>query len=460
VAKLDRRNFIFTAGRAGAGAFAFSGLINRAAALSTNRLPSPSLSTLGYGPLLPTKSNNTRETLLALPKGFKYTVIGKTGATMSDGLPTPRAHDGMAAFKVNNQLRLVRNHEINNQVGKPGIAIGPTPYDPLAGGGTTTLVIDPNTREVIKDFVSLSGTLVNCAGGPTPWKSWITCEETLLGKELFRNASGQDQGGFAQHHGYCFEVDSSADRPVTPTPLKAMGRFQHEAIAVDPRSGIVYLTEDRVTAGFYRFLPRTPGQLAAGGRLQMLTVKNRPNFIASRQQQTGVAHSVIWVDITDPDPAEAGRDTLAVYKQGIAAGAATFARLEGCLYGNGRIYFTSTSGGDKQLGQVWEYAPSGRDQGFLTLLFEPTDPSVLNMPDNICLTAGGNLTICEDNGITNFIRVLNQKGELFDLAKNVFEGFETREFAGVTFSPDFKTLFANIQVPGVTLAIWGPWQSF
>jgi hypothetical protein len=454
---LNRRNFIFAAGMAG-GAFAFSGLINRAAALSANHAPYP-LSTPGYGPLFPTKSNNTGETLLALPKGFQYTVIGKTGAIMSDGRPTPRLHDGMAAFQVNNQLRVVRNHEVNNQTGKPGIAIGANPYDPLAGGGTTTLVIDPETREVVKDFVSLSGTLINCAGGPTPWKSWISCEETLLGKDELKNDSGQVRGGFTQHHGYCFEVPASADGPVTPVPLRAMGRFQHEAIAVDPRSGIVYLTEDRVTAGFYRFIPRKTGKLAEGGRLQMLAVKGRPNFIASRQQQTGVSHPAIWVNIADPDPADAGLDTLAVYKQGIAAGGATFVRLEGCLYGNRRIYFTSTSGGDKALGQVWEYVPSGKDHGFLTLLFQPTDPTVLNMPDNICLTSGGSLTICEDNGVANFIRVLNPKGQLYDLAKNIFEGFETREFAGVTFSPDFKTLFFNIQVPGVTLAVWGPWQS-
>ena len=310
-----------------------------------------------------------------------------------------------------------------------------------------------------RDFVSLSGTLVNCAGGPTPGIAGSLVKRRLLGKRTLRTESGQEQGGFAQHHGYCFEVSASADKPVTPVPLKAMGRFWHEAIAVDPRSGIVYLTEDRGTAGFYRFLPQKPGQLAAGGRLQMLAVKDRPNFITTSQQRPGVVLPVIWVDINDPDPAEAGRDDLAVYKQGIAAGAATFRRLEGCLYGNGRIYFTSTSGGDKQLGQVWEYAPIGTDEGSLRLIFEPSDPSILNMPDNLCLTSGGNLIICEDNGVANFVRVLNQKGELFDLAKNIFEGFETREFAGATFSPDFKTLFVNIQVPGVTLAIWGPWQS-
>ncbi|MGI8898035.1 MAG: alkaline phosphatase PhoX [Pyrinomonadaceae bacterium] len=454
---MDRRSFIFTAGMAGTGAFAFSGLANRANLLSGNHLAP--FSTLGYGPLFPTKSNNTGETILAVPKGFQYTVIGKAGSIMTDGRPTPGAHDGMAAFRVGNQLRLVRNHEINNQTGKPGIAIGPNAYDPLAAGGTTTLVIDPETREVVNDFVSLSGTLVNCAGGPTPWNSWISCEETLLGPAKFKDADGQDQGGFGERHGYCFEVPASSEQSVRPVPLKDMGCFQHEAIAVDPKTGIVYLTEDRPAAGFYRFIPRKKRQLAAGGRLQMLAVKQRPNFDTRTQQNAGIRLPVSWVDIANPDPPEAERDDLAVYKQGFAAGAATFARLEGCAYGKGRIFFDSTSGGDTKLGQVWEYAPKGEDQGVLTMLCQPTDPAVLNMPDNLCLTSKGSVIICEDNSTSNHLRVMSGKGKLGTLAKNVMEGFENREFAGVTFSPDFKTLFVNIQVPGVTLAIWGPWQS-
>lgn len=445
------------AGIAGAGALAFRSFASQSAFFDSDI--SKSSKTRGYGPLLPTKSNNTGETLLALPKGFQYTVVGKAGAMMSDGRATPRAHDGMAAFRVKGQLRLVRNHEINNLVGQAGIAIGPNAYDPLAGGGTTTLVIDPNTREVVKDFVSLSGTLVNCAGGPTPWNSWISCEELVIGPQRYKNVSGQDQGGFANHHGYCFEVPASANGPVTAVPLKAMGRFHHEAIAIDPRSGIVYLTEDRPAAGFYRFIPNKRGKLQAGGRLQMLAVKKRPNFDTRSQQMTGAALAATWVDIVNPDPPEAERDELAVYKQGIAAGAATFARLEGCIYGNGRIYFDSTSGGDKKLGQVWQYIPAGKDEGTLTLIFEPTDPAVLYMPDNVCLTRKDHVVICEDNGVSIHLRVLTGNGQLFDLAKNIFQGFETREFAGVTFSPDFQTLFVNIQVPGLTLAIWGPWQS-
>ncbi len=452
---LDRRNFIRTAGIAGAGAFAFGGFASQAALLSSESAGASNA--LDYGPLIPTRTNNTGETLLALPKGFQYTVIGKARTRMSDGRLTPRAHDGMAAFHVKNQLRLVRNHEINNQVGTSGVAIGANSYDELAGGGTVTLVINPKTREVVRDFVSLSGTLVNCAGGKTPWNSWISCEETVLGIRKFKNRSDQDQGGFSKQHGYCFEVPASADAPVDPVPLKAMGRFQHEAVAVDPKTGIVYLTEDRPTAGFYRFIPTRPGKLVAGGRLQMLAVKNRPNFETRIGQKAGVEMLANWVDIKDPDPAEAEKDDLVVYKQGIAAGGATFARLEGCLYGNGRIYFDSTSGGDKNLGQVWEYRPTGKDQGSLTMLFEPSEPSLLSMPDNLCLNRTGNVVICEDNGVSIHLRVMNRSGQLGTLAKNVVKGYENREFAGVTFSPDFKTLFVNIQVPGVTLAIWGPW---
>ena len=189
----------------------------------------------------------------------------------------------------------------------------------------------------------------------------------------------------------------------------------------------------------------------------MLAVTDRPNFDTRTQQKSTTVLPATWVDITNPDPPEAELDNLAVYKQGIAAGAATFARLEGCFYGNGRIYFTSTSGGDKAMGQVWEYAPSGKDQGHLRLLFEPDDSSVLNMPDNICL-AGQNLIICEDNSKLVHLRVLTPQGEIFTLARNVMPGHEHQELAGLTFSPDGQTLFVNLQVPGKTLAIWGPWE--
>lgn len=454
---LGRRSFLLHAGMAGAGALAFDAFHNSQiiGAVANGFAPSNSLR---FGPLTPAVTSNTRELLLALPEGFHYTAIGRTGKPMSDGNPTPRAHDGMAAFQVRDQLRLIRNHEVAHPVGVPGVPIGSNPYDSLAGGGTVTLVIDPKTHEVVRDFVSLSGTLVNCAGGPTPWNSWVSCEETTLGTEQFKNAAGQDQGGFQKSHGYCFEVPAAADKPVNPVPLKAMGRFVHEALAVDPRTGIVYLTEDQESCGLYRFIPKRNGLLAAGGRLQILAIKEQPKFDTRVGQKLGVSLPVAWVDIREPDPKEAERDPLAVFKEGFASGAATFKRLEGCLYGNGKIFFTSTSGGDKKLGQVWEYTPAVKGEGALKLLAEPTDPTVLNNPDNLCQTRQGNLLICEDNGTSIHLQLLTRSGEITSVAKNVMAGFETREFAGVTFSPDGQTLFVNLQVPGVTFAIWGPWD--
>ena len=456
---LGRRHFLLGAGIAGAGALAFEGLGRRAelvrAIASGATTPNAAL----FGQLVTSPTVNTHETLLSLPEGFHYTVIGKTGDKMSDGHLTPRAHDGMAAFNVKGQLRLVRNHEVNRMVGVPGSAIGPNAYDPLAGGGTTTLIIDPKTRTIVKDFVSLSGTLINCAGGRTPWNSWVSCEETVLGPEKFKSASGQDQGGFSKPHGYCFEVPASADKPVNPVPLKAMGRFVHEAIAVDPRTGIVYLTEDKdSTSGFYRFIPKKKGKLSEGGRLQMLGVKGRPQYDTRTRQKTGLALPAAWIDIPEPDPPSAERDPWAVYKQGFAEGAATFDRLEGCLYGRGKIFFTSTHGGDRNLGQVWEYSPAPNADGTLTLIFEPTDPALLNMPDNLCLTRNGNLLICEDNGSSIHLQLLTRSGEISAVARNAIPGFENREFAGVTFSPDGQTLFVNVQIPGMTFAIWGPWD--
>jgi uncharacterized protein len=414
----------------------------------------------GYGDLRPARTRNTGEEILTLPEGFEYTVIGKTGAKMADGTPTPPAHDGMAAFRIKNELRLVRNHEINNGVGRDGAAFGDAAraYDVKAGGGTTTLIIDPKTREIVKDFVSLNGTLHNCAGGPTPWGSWISCEETTLGRSLGKDDSGRERGGFSQNHGYCFEVAAGAGAAIKATPLRAMGRFVHEAIAVDARTGIVYLTEDRGAAGFYRFIPKRQGKLSEGGKLQMLAIAGRRQSDLRTGQKAGEWLNVNWVEINEPDPPDAEKTTDVIYRQGLALGAATFARLEGCWYGGDSIYFTSTSGGEQRFGQVWQYSPQGKDQGKLKLIFESPEEAVLDMPDNICVSPNGGLILCEDGHNEQYIRGLTREGKIFDFAKNILPGYEDKEFAGATFSPDGQTLFVNIQTPGLTLAIWGPWE--
>ena len=184
----------------------------------------------GYGPL------RTAGPDLMLPAGFQYRMIGVEGILMSDGNPTPRDHDGTAAFALpNGNIRLVRNHEETTRATPDG-AFGDLSlaYDTTAPGGTTSLEIDPATREIVKDFVSLSGTYANCAGGLTPWATWLSCEETCRGND----------SGYLKDHGYVFQVSAMAEEQGPAIPLKAMGRFFHEAIAVDPATGILYETED------------------------------------------------------------------------------------------------------------------------------------------------------------------------------------------------------------------------
>ena len=429
-----------------------------------------SLKATGFGELIPTAAKNTGDTYLALPKGFEYNVFGKVGQKMSDGQKTPSAHDGMESFKFGNEIRLVRNHEIaNGAMAVEGAAIGPNPYDETAGGGTTTLVIDRKTNELVRDFVSLSGTLLNCAGGKTPWRSWISCEEVTLGKTVITNSRGRKFGGFKEPHGYCFEVPASANSAIKPVPLKAMGRFVHEAVAFDKKRGTVYLTEDNNPAGFYRFLPKRNKRLAEGGKLQTLSLQNNPNRDLRSGQTIGISYYARWVTIDNPDPEEADTNSRAVQNQGKEKGAALFTRLEGCCADEkGGIYFVSTDGGNAKGGQIWKYDPTGRNSGKLTLLYESPGHEILDMPDNLCLKPNSDLIfLCEDGNysdlgreIDNYMKILTPEGKIAEFAKNITPEFSKSEFAGSTFSQNGNTLFVNIQSAGVTLAIWGDWSKF
>lgn len=167
-----------------------------------------------YGPLHPVKDQTTGLELISLPKGFEYLTHGWTGSIMSDGLPTPSMHDGMAAFRDGDLVRIVRNYEKG-----VGAAFDSPAYDPLEGaGGTTTLVFDPDAGEFTESWASLAGTVRNCAGGPTPWGTWLSCEETT-----HVSADGT-------RHGYVFEVPTTGRS--TGRPLKEMGRFSQDRKSV------------------------------------------------------------------------------------------------------------------------------------------------------------------------------------------------------------------------------------
>jgi secreted PhoX family phosphatase len=424
--RLARRSFL-QGGAALAGAAALTGFEAVGARPAGARRPVSGDG--GYGPLSPVRDQTTGEALIALPKGFEYLTFGRTGDLMDDGIVTPGSHDGMAAFRTGELVRIVRNHE---RGGGAAFATGMT-YDPTAAGGTTTLVFDPDAGALLGSHASLAGTIRNCAGGPTPWGTWLSCEETTEVRDGMR-------------HGYVFEVP--ADGTSDGQPLTGLGRYSHEAAAVDPATGYVYLTEDATPSGLYRFIPSVPGRLAAGGRLQMLAI----GAVATQTYSDAGPKDygqVTWVDIDVPDPAPGAQSTVL---QGIAKGGASFERGEGIWYGNERIYFVSTSGGPSR-GQVFELDPA-TDQ--LRLIFHSPSLDVLDSPDNICVSPRGGLVLCEDGSGQEYLHGLTTDGSIFRFAENLMG---ESEWAGATFEPkNGNWLFVSIQSPGLTFAITGPWR--
>lgn len=420
--------------------------------------------------------------LLDLAPGLSYTVLSRVGDEMADGLLEPGNHDGMAAFPVEgdpSRCILVRNHELGATSAVSAFGADYARVQKIArehvydfapsgrpfAGGTTTAVVNLKSMRVERTHLSLAGTAVNCAGGPTPWGSWLSCEETEV--VAGPNAS--------KHHGFVFEVPSTMKAAVVPVPLTAMGRFEHEAAAVDPATGIVYLTEDTADSLFYRFLPAARGELAKGGRLQALALveqaaadtRNWPvdkGGDASLRLTPNRDYAVRWIDMAD---VEAPDGDLRL--RGRKAGAAIFARGEGMAFAleaqGPAIYFACTSGGPAQMGQIFRYVPSrfegtareGDSPGSLALFAESSGQSDFEKCDNIVASSRGDLIVCEDGDGDNFVRAITPDGVIYTLARNADAG--KSEFCGACFSPDGDTLFVNIQRPGITLAVTGAWDT-
>ncbi|WAL98521.1 PhoX family protein [Streptomyces sp. Je 1-369] len=452
-----RRQVLARSGAVGAG-IAFTGALSELFAGTA-----AAHGKAGYGPLVPDPKG-----LLDLPRGFRYKVLSREGDELRSGEgKVPSNHDGMAAFArgsrgKNGGVHLVRNHE-NRVTGKIGVpTVKGLTYDPMAKGGCTTLSLDRGNN-VLGERVAIAGTAVNCAGGPTPWGTWLTCEET-------EDRAGTN--GYTKDHGYIFEVDPVDPHRTGAVPLTAMGRFQHEAIAVDPKRGVVYETEDAFQKPFglfYRFLPKKPeggrGSLRAGGRLQAMRVPGVPDL--SAVQETGARFDgVEWVDVPDPLATETPIRLQDFGKKGITHAQ----KLEGCYWGGSSVYFVSSfahsaegSAGD-HFGQIWRYDPSRR-RLTLVIVFGPSTDIQLpgESPDNICLAPSGGLMVCEDGNGAQHVYGLTRGGEVYAMARNrqntgTPEEPEWGEFAGVTFSPDHDTMYVNCYTPGTTFAVTGPWH--
>ncbi|WP_026291783.1 alkaline phosphatase PhoX [Marinobacterium rhizophilum] len=480
MSQMSRRQFVSLVSIAAAGtALSPLGLLHSRRAMADSGCFPTSFTVEGFGAIAPKLPVNSFELgtlanteLLKLPQGFSYTAISIKGTPMSDGSLVPEKHDGMGCFqgREGNYI-LVRNHECSIGSNLKCVAPNGDNYDNfaagLAGGGTTTVIVDRNGR-VVKDYVSLGGTIRNCAGGETPWGSWISCEENMT------TPSSDDRA--TVKHGYNFEVPSMAGEAVEPVPLKDMGRMNHEAIAVDPQTGYVYETEDRGDSAFYRFVPHVRpngfGDLQQGGDLYAMVIDSEQFSdcnadplpvsevqgglqVDTRGLSRGASDSMLpflgqelkvrWVKLDDVDPQE---DTLRHEAQ--AKGAAMFYRGEGAWTHHNEIYFVASNAGDAGEGQVWCYNPRSE---IIKLVVESTEESLLDGPDNITVARDGTLYLCEDGSSAygQFIVGVDASGGLFQFAHN---NYDNGEFCGACFSPDGKFMFVNSQAVGVTYAIW------
>ncbi|WP_116998665.1 alkaline phosphatase PhoX [Desertimonas flava] len=415
----------------------------------------------GYGPLVADPDQ-----LLDLPEGFSYTIVSEAGTATTDGGVIPDNFDGTGLFVgANGNSYLVRNSEQGAIEGVddgepyvlefPATAAAEYVYDATCGGGTTTTEIGPD-GSVVNEYVSLAGTSENCAGGVTPWGTWLTCEET----------EDRIADGFEKDHGFVFEVDPvNVENNQNPTPLEGLGRFAHEAVSIDPATGIVYLTEDASEPNglLYRATPNdtsgTYGSLRAGATLEALAATDEAGeFVPdlSAYSEVGTVLNLGWVAI--PDPLATEQSTRMQVEEVTRS-----RKLEGTWWGNDAAYIVASyarlddgSAGEHD-GQVWKLDPVAETLELVVHFTVNADPDSDNFdsPDNITVAPWGGLILCADGEGVQHLWTVAADGSNQMFARNARDD---GEFAGAVFSADGQTLYASLQSPGVTFAITGPWD--
>jgi secreted PhoX family phosphatase len=456
---VSRRGFLGATAAGGLG-IVFAGSIEAIAGPAA----AATRASVGYGPLVADPAG-----ILSLPAGFSYKIVARAGVTMLEsGQPTPDDTDGTAAFPRGSGSSLVNNHEIGGSEPNGVPPLTGLTYDPGARGGTTNIDVDAAGNRV-REYVSLAGTHNNCAGGITPWGTWLTCEET----------ESRAGGRLQKDHGYVFEVDPFDQQAnQNPVPLKFLGRYAHEAVAVDPDTSAIYETEDASGPNglYFRWTPPAgfsggKGSLRAlatasgggtAGTLQAMSAYLGSQHIPDLSLATrpGTRYKVRWVDVPDRDAT-----TTSVRKQFTDDQITRSRKLEGAWWADGGAYFVASfarqSDGSamEHDGQVWFYDPASESITLKTIFGVNPDPDVegtnYDGPDNITVSPYGGVILAEDGeGIQHLVGVTDQ-GKAYALARNDLNG---SEFAGPTFSADGQILYVGIQSPGHVFAIAGPWR--
>lgn len=344
-----------------------------------------------YGPLLAPDENG-----IMLPAGFRSRVIVRAGETIGPrGYRWPVFPDGGAVFRVRDGGWI---YAVNSE------------WFPPAGGGVSALRFDAR-GQVVDAYSICSGTIINCAGGATPWGTWLSCEEHPAGR--------------------VWECDPSGRR--SAVARDALGTFQHEAVAVDRRGRRLYLTEDVSDGRFYRFTPRVWGRLEAGGLLEVAVV--------------GQGGAVTWRPVPEPNPSDVNANPT----RRQVPESTVFRGGEGIVYRRGHVYFTTK--GDNR---VWAY--DARRQRVQVFYDRELDPArTLGGVDNVAAAGSGDLVVAEDGDNLELV-LLSPGGVVSPLLR--VTGQDGSELTGPAFAPGNRLYFNSQRGngQGITYEVVGPFR--